>query len=498
MTYYVDLLFPIPFWICVALVFRTHLRQRSSRTATVAGMFFFGALAFTLFSPPTFRAVTALTGVPNLARVLSDISCLIALFFGYRFLTLFGRERLPLWSVGAATVVTAALLAFFFSESGHGQELLFTVDAPHDAAMFAYGLVFLTYFTAVFGYCAYAFSRHAQSLADPFFKGRLILLFIGCFAGFINGLVKTVLLVVGRYSSVPSSLPSWEGRLLAAVIVAGLAAGASPPRFLEPMITSLGEFTSLRKQRLDLISLLTLINDARTDLLPHTDKRFMSYVKSLCEALQISTADTLVTLETARLMRKGLGRRDGEQEPDDYRDDDYYRGTSSTAGAFWGEIHFYAQVRECLSYARARYDNRELPLSGPWMPIGSRILGVVDGYLEAAESPAFADAGGSVPGANTISAKSITEANATPTNTMAVRTMRRSSRTRRQAAALGDLEPPGPSRPPGPLGPPGPPGNGEADNRAAGAVEVLRQQAGSRFDPGVVDAFCKLVTAEPA
>ena len=377
--HYMIWLFPIPFWSCAIYALIKFLKNpHDSKNKYVTLIFTFGAIAFTVVIPPIFFGLNNLLGIRNIGRFIMDISCLLALFFAYKFLTEFAPRKkknnyLVLFHLVVAIVVMFVL--FFLSDSK--MDLLFTVDDVKNIYFFIYNLVFESFFLPVFIFCSLNFGKYSKISKESSTKTRLIFLSLGCAAAFLHGILKTLSLFFDRYftTSEPILNMSLIGTFLTLIMAISLATGFLWPKFLEKLTDSVANLISLRQIRLNLISLLAQLNDMRTLLFPYSNEKMAHYVKLICKELSLPKKEADPIIEAARLH---FTSTNDEGVIKDNRE----TKTLNPPLAFTEELEFYNQIYYQLRYLHERYDGEENDngLARENLPLGSRIIKVVNYY----------------------------------------------------------------------------------------------------------------------
>ncbi|MDI6892165.1 MAG: hypothetical protein QMD08_04105 [Actinomycetota bacterium] len=393
MLYYLDFLFPILFLICVLYALRAWLKSpEDPKKKHVFFIFLFGAVAFTVSSPAASLTTSRFLGISSIARLIESATCLLAIFFAYEFLTDFAprkKRKLPLTALLLVLVLSGMVFIFFSFLARPELELALLTDDATNTHIFLYNLLFEAFFLPFFLLCALGFKRYARLVGDLVAKARLYTLSIGCFAGALYRIIKLVYLFQVRYLPFMEPLDiSVIVRVLNLFMVLFLFAGFVMPSPLERIIKSLGELFALRQIHYSLISLLVMINDARS-MLPY-DPKMIHYVRRLCQRLGLSPMETEQAAEAARLYAATTGK--GSINQAKMEEEISIPSTSTveqTASAFAEELQFYNQVYQLIRCCEERYDAQgsSTGLMGDFLPIGSRIIKVVDHYLYRSPSP---------------------------------------------------------------------------------------------------------------
>lgn len=392
MLYYLDFLFPILFLMCVLYALRAWLKSpEDPKKKHVFFIFLFGAVAFTVSSPAASLATSRFLSISSIARLIESATCLLAVFFAYEFLTDFAPEKkrkAPFATLYLIVILSGMVFIFFSRLARPELELALLADDATNAHIFLYNLLFEAFFLPFFLLCALGFKKYAKLVGDLVAKARLYALSIGCFAGALYRIIKLTYLFQVRYLPFmePLDIPVIV-RVLNLFMVLFLFAGFVMPSPLERMIKSLGELFALRQIHYSLISLLAMINDARS-MLPY-DPKMIYYVKRMCQKLGLSPMETEQVTETARLYAATRGKGDINQTKMEGEITPSTSTVEQTASAFAEELQFYSQVYQLIRYCEERYDAQgsSTGLMGNFLPLGSRIIKVVDHYLYRSPSP---------------------------------------------------------------------------------------------------------------
>lgn len=386
MLYYLDYLFLVLFWTCTLYALKAYyVNPRDPKNKHVFLVFLFSSIAFTFASPIIAQKFNKFLGISSISRPIENISSLIALYSGYLFFTDFAPEkkkRVP-WLTFYLFLVTAALISIFSLFLSKPQlEPIFLGEDTRNLSVFIYSLVLQSLFLPLFAICALNFYRYARLVKEQVTRVRLYSLSIGCLMGASGRILELVYWFDMRYFAYLKffGFPVVI-RIINLFMVLFLYAGFIMPAFLRKIVESFGELLGLRQTRYNLISLLALINDARSFL--HSDNEMINYVRRLCEKFSLSLEETAQAVESARIISALAGKTDQNSTMESAQV--FHSAAKYAAAAFAEEIKFYDQVYKNILYAKERYDGKDAisDLNGDKLPMGSRIIKVVDCYFNS-------------------------------------------------------------------------------------------------------------------
>lgn len=344
----------------------------------VAYIFIYSTLSFAIILPKTTRFLSQLTGIPSISRLLMDISDIFALFYALMFLREFKAKKAtkkPLLIVVFTT--TAALTALFFAAKLRS-DLLFTIDEVKNNYFFAYNLIFELYYVPIFLYCTLKFIQYSRAAEFGPSKFRLSFLSFGCATGLLFGTTKTIHLLAQRFDfSFSAFNMAKAGHLFSLIMGVSLSIGLLWPKTLENASKSMTAAMSYKRIHFDLLSLLAVLNDIRSILIPYANHDMIRYVRLIGGALELPQDELEMIVEASKLCITRL-------DPDITIRKDRSSKEGDLSLAFMEEIEFYQEIYKQLKYRKERYDGKETRggLSKEGLPVGSRIIKIVSAYLE--------------------------------------------------------------------------------------------------------------------
>jgi hypothetical protein len=193
------------------------------------------ALSLTVLWPPIYAAIAQVTGVANLARLLSNVLSLVCCWTAQAFLLYVlhppERARQGVHRLGALLIVAVLLMVGFFGLAPTSGALVdFTGRFGNIPFVLEYRLVFLTFVGLTFVTVARIPWRYARIMERPTLRLGLRLVTIGGVFGLVYAMHEC-LFAITRRLSLPYPVPDPEAvtQLLVVGIVVFCLAGATIP-----------------------------------------------------------------------------------------------------------------------------------------------------------------------------------------------------------------------------------------------------------------------------
>jgi len=430
-------LISLPLWLCALKASGPLLKNRGKRELYYFLTFFLAAMT-AAFYPRSLRApLDRLSHITGLHKLTFYVACLLALLFQYLFVSemLPGAKRQQARIVCFVVVVFAtfavcqvkvmsdpALAANLYLASGTRNIFVFFYQYA-----FAFGLGVMGVALSK-GYARFYRSQVQTANSVSMYAACTACLLVASF-----GVVKGLSLLTDRLRI---GVQSYQGILDLLVVLAAIACFVSivlakhATEWWHKLIESAGRLLHYSKMfvvRRNLLALYSWINDRLVALLPYACPAAVEYTRQICEELRLPAREREVTIEASKIY--SIYRRhpviekwnasfpeaplyDLEEETVDSGDECAASGgqvkedalSKYGAGKAIEDVYFYSDVylqirdvgrnyNESLRKSRSRWlraNNHDWTRCS--IPIGSRILAVIDFFLYKAKPLAEAEA----------------------------------------------------------------------------------------------------------